>query len=160
MEELFNLNTIIGHTINALILLVAMYFLLYKPVRKFMNARADKINGQLDDAQKTQAQAQAALAQSQDVLSGTDHEIAQRLADEQKRLQVQRNNMLSDAKAEGDRIMAKARKEADMLLKNAHETMQRQAADLAIEIASKVLEREVCAADHEQMIADFLKKVA
>lgn len=42
MEELFNPVSILLHVVNAVILLTALYFLLYKPVRKFMNARTGK----------------------------------------------------------------------------------------------------------------------
>lgn len=159
MEGLFNPVTIGLHTLNALILLVAVYFLLYKPVRKFMQAREDKINAQLDEAQQARDQAQADLSQVEERLSGAGREVANKIADGQKRAQEMQNQMLADARKAGDQIIEKAQQEAEAILKRTHESMQQQAAELAIEIASKVLEREVKMSDHEQLVADFLKKV-
>lgn len=159
MEGLFNLTTIGLHTLNALILLVAVYFLLYKPVRKFMQAREDKINAQLDEAQQAKDQAQTDLSQVEQRLAGAGREVAQKMADGQKRAQEMQNQMLADARKAGDQIIERAQQEADAILKRAHETMQQQATELAIEIASKVLEREVKMSDHQQLVSDFLKKV-
>jgi F-type H+-transporting ATPase subunit b len=41
---------ILYHVINIVILYVLLRFILYKPVRKFMAARADRIQKQLEDA--------------------------------------------------------------------------------------------------------------
>ncbi len=57
MEGLFNPTTILLHMANAAMLLAALYFLLYKPVKKFLKAREDKVAAQLDSAAENQKQA-------------------------------------------------------------------------------------------------------
>ena len=54
---MFNPTTIMFHMINTALLLAALYYLLYKPVRKFLRAREDKVAGQLDNAAESQKHA-------------------------------------------------------------------------------------------------------
>lgn len=159
MEGLFNPVSILLHVVNALILFFAVSKLIYKPVRKFMKAREDKIEQQLHEARLAQEDVGVSLKKRDELLRTADQEVQERLSDGQKRLKAQEEKLLETARAESDAIIARAHQEADAILKNAHETMQAQATALAMDIARTVLSREVRAEDHERLIADFLKKV-
>ena len=50
MEGLFNPLSILLHTLNALLLFAAIYFLLYKPVKKFLDKRSEGIAQALQSA--------------------------------------------------------------------------------------------------------------
>ena len=56
MEGMFNPISILLHVANAVILLVALYFLLVKPVRRFMDKRAQGIEEQMKSAADAQAE--------------------------------------------------------------------------------------------------------
>lgn len=159
MEELFNPTTILLHVINAVILLVAMYFLLYKPVRKFTTARAQGIEEQLKNAQDTQSKAHDQWTASQQKLKDADQEAMAVISQGTIKAQEQAQDMIKSAKEQAGQIVAQARQEANTLLFSAHEAMADEAAVLAVEIAAKVLSREVKAEDHQQLIDEFVKKV-
>ncbi len=159
MEELFNPTTILLHVINAVILLVAMYFLLYKPVRKFTTARAQGIEDQLKSAQDTQNKAQDQLEASRQKLKDADREAMSAVSQGTSKAQEQAQDILKSAREQAAQIVAQARQEANALLFSAHEAMADEASVLAVEIAAQVLSREVKAEDHQQLIDEFLKKV-
>ena len=159
MEELFNPTTIILHVINAVILLVALYFLLYKPVRKFTTARAQGIEEKLKNAQDTQLKANDALSASQQKLKDADHEAMAAVSQGAQKAQAQAQDIIKSAREQAGQIVAQARQEANALLFSAHEAMADEASVLAVEIAAKVLSREVKAEDHQQLIDEFVKKV-
>jgi len=159
VEELFNPTTILLHVINAAILLVAMYFLLYKPVRKYTTARAQGIEEQLKNAQDTKNQAQDQLSSYQQKLKDADKEATATISQGSLRAQTQAQDILKSAREQAEQIVAQARQEASTLLFSAHEAMADEASVLAVEIAAKVLSREVKAEDHQQLIDEFLKKV-
>ncbi len=48
--------------VNAVLLLAALYYLLYKPVRKFLKAREEKVAGEIDSAAESQKQAERCSA--------------------------------------------------------------------------------------------------
>ncbi len=49
MEGMFNPLSILLHVVNAAILIVALYFLLYKPVRRYMSKRSEGVARELQD---------------------------------------------------------------------------------------------------------------
>jgi F-type H+-transporting ATPase subunit b len=159
VEDLFNPITILLHVINAIILLVALYFLLYKPVRKYTAARAQGIDDQLKNAQDTQNKAQDQFSASQQKLKDADREAMTAISQGSQKAQEQAQDIVKSAREQANQIVAQARQEANTMLFSAHEAMADEAAVLAVEIAAKVLSREVKAEDHQQLIDEFVKKV-
>lgn len=159
MEGLFNPVTILLHMINAVILLVALNFLLYKPVRKFTTARADEIKAQMQSAREAEEQSQKLVAASEQKLREADQEALSTIAKGAQRAQEQAKQILSAAQRETEQTVAQAKQEVDTMLANAHESMADEAAALAVEIAAKMLAREVKLDDHRQLVDDFVKKV-
>lgn len=159
MEGLFNPVTILLHVVNAAILFLVVSKFIYKPVRKFMKAREDKIEAQLHEAALAREEVGEALAKRDDLLRNADQDVDRRLAAGQKKVRQQEEKMLADARAQRDQILADARREADAILKNARESMETEATALAMDICKAVLGREVRREDHAQLIDDLLKKV-
>ncbi|MEG0766823.1 MAG: ATP synthase F0 subunit B, partial [Clostridia bacterium] len=76
LSELFNPVTILLHVLNACVLFTALYFLLYKPVRKFMKARSAGIEAQLTQAEDMRKAADAQQTESQNTLQQASKEAA------------------------------------------------------------------------------------
>jgi F-type H+-transporting ATPase subunit b len=159
VEDIFNPVTILLHIVNAVILLAALNFLLYKPVRKFTTARADEIRAQLDHAHDNEEQAQKMVAAGEQKLKEADQEALNTIARGAQRAQEQAKQILAAAQRETEQTVAQAKQEVDTLIANAHETMADEAAALAVEIAAKMLAREVKLDDHRQLVDEFVKKV-
>ncbi len=159
MEGLFNPLSILLHTLNALILFVALYFLLYKPVKQFLDRRNAEVAKTMQDADETLARSQAEYAKALEKNRGAQDEVQQILKTGAQQANDRAQAILNDARAQADEILARARKEAEDILANAREAMADETAALSVEIAGKVLGREISLSEHRRMIDDFLKKV-
>ena len=159
MEGLFNPLSILLHTLNALILFVALYFLLYKPVKKFLDRRNAEVAKTMQDADETLARSRAELEKALEKNRGAQDEVQQILKTGAQQANDRAQAILNDARAQADEILARARKEAEDILANAREAMADETAALSVEIAGKVLGREISLSEHRRMIDDFLKKV-
>ncbi len=106
-------------------------------------AAADKAKLELANANKS---VQAQLAQSRD-------EIAQRLADAEKRAAVIVEEAKKRASDEAAKIVADAKAEADQLATQARETLREQVAGLAVKGAEQILRREVSAQVHADLLS-------
>lgn len=159
MEGMFNPLSILLHVVNAAILLVALYFLLYKPVRRYMNARSANVAKQLQDVSDAQDQLRVQQDQAQQELEETRKQAADTVARSVAQAQEQAQQILEDAHANADLTMNKAHTEADFMLKNARNEMRDEVATLSVELAGKILQREVTLDDHAKLVDDFLKKV-
>ncbi|MDD3336301.1 MAG: hypothetical protein PHI98_12415 [Eubacteriales bacterium] len=159
MEGLFNPLSILLHVINAVILLVALYFLLYKPVRKFMAKRTDTVEKELKQAADAKADIDARQKKLKD-----DMLVAKKQADDAAaqivaQAQLQARQIVLDAHADAELVMKQARLEADALRQNAKDDIQDEVATLCVNLAGKILQREVKAEDHSKLVNDFLSKV-
>lgn len=154
--QLFDLKDILFHIINALILIVAARFLLYKPVRKFMDARSNKLTEQIDTAELRIEEANRAEAELE-----TARAEAKRLAMEQQEKQAaeQSDVLLRRAQEEAADILTNARQEAEDIRRQAQEDIRREAVNMAVEMTEKMLGRELKDPDNQQMVRDFLTKV-
>lgn len=159
MEGIFNPTTILLHIFNAVLLLLALNFLLYKPVRKYTKNRAEQIEGQLQNAKDTQAKADQNVVAAEQKLKDADREAQVAVALGAKQAQEQAQLILNSARKESQQIVEQTKQEVDTMVANAHETLTEEAATLAVEIASRMLGREVKMADHQQLVDDFVKKV-
>src|SRR5882757_10011753 len=91
-----------------------------------------------------------------------------------QKARVDADAIISQSRADGDRlreeIRAKARTEADHIVKNAErqiqletsralEQIRREAVDLSVMIASKIIQRNLTKEDNERLIDDAMKQV-
>lgn len=159
MEGLFNPTSILLHVLNAVILFVAVYFLLYKPVRKFLKKREDKITGALDEAEQAQKSSKELLLSGEAKLDEAHREAAQTISQGAQQAQVRADAIVEAANRQADEIISAAQQEAERIRATAREAMADEAAKLAVLIAAKVLQREVTKADNDRLIDDFLKEV-
>lgn len=154
--QLLNFRDILLHMLNAAILIVAVRFLLYKPVRKFMTARSEKLTEQITAAQQAREQAEDArreLAEAQ--------QRAQALAAQQEAEQLSRRSdaVLHKAREDAAQLVSQARGEAEAIRKQAQEDVQREAVAMAVDMTEKMLGRELKDPDNQQMVRDILTKV-
>jgi F-type H+-transporting ATPase subunit b len=147
------------HIVNVAILLAALYYLLYKPVKKFMAARSGRIEKQIDEAGQKQEKAEAAFAESRDKLKEAEREAAETVSKGTQQAQTQADQILRSVRAEADGIVRQARTEADELRKNMRESIRDETASLAVSIAGMLLGREISAEDNMRLIDDFIGKV-
>lgn len=159
MEGMFNPLSILLHILNAAILLTALYFLLYKPVRKYMNARAEGVAQELKRVEDAKSDLEIVHKQAQDELAAARKQAAETVAASVSQAQEQAQHVLEEARQNADDLMNQTRTEADALMKNARDEMRGEVANLSVNIAGRLLQREVKKEDHEKLIDDFLKKV-
>lgn len=156
VSDLLNPITILWHMANAAILLVAVYFLLYKPVRKYMNRRTDDISSAIDNAKQKQAEAEEMLAKGHDTVRETNRQAADTIAQAAQQAQARAQEIIDAAHVKAGEIETKAQADAESLQSHARETVSEEAAALAVNIAQKLLSREVSEGDHDKLINAFL----
>jgi len=77
----------------------------------------------------------------------------------QKTAAIQSEEMLKEASAQVAAIKAKAEKDIAQEKRKAVNEIRSEIGDMAVEIAGKVIEREICEEDHEKLINDFISNV-
>ena len=130
--------TFVAQICNLMIQLVIFKKLLLNPVKKVIAERKAKADSQIADAEKLRTEAEAMKAEYEQNLQNARTEANQIVAAALKQ------------KAEAD--IAQERKKAVNEVKD-------EIGGMAMEIASKVVEREIKEADHQDLIDEFIKNV-
>ena len=159
LEELFNPISIVLHMINALILFAAIRIWLYKPIRAFLDKRKDAVQKTLDDASARETETQQLLNDGKLQLESAQKAAAETIDAAADRGQQRADEIIEEAQQQAKVLLEKARDDGESIRRQARESMEEEAAHLAIQIASKVLEREVSYEDNQRIIEEFLEEV-
>ena len=81
------------------------------------------------------------------------------MARAQKTASDQSDEILAKASEEARAIRAKAQADIEQERKNAVSEMKNEISNVAMDIAGKVIEREISAEDHRKLIEEFIENV-
>ncbi|MBR6473773.1 MAG: ATP synthase F0 subunit B [Firmicutes bacterium] len=107
-----NFTQIFLHLLNFLILFAILYFLLYKPVKNFMENREKTYRDMDDEARDNLRASEETKAQYEIRISEAESEISQMKQKSRQDIEKNRDSQLQAAKDEAERIIREAKEEA------------------------------------------------
>ena len=151
--------TFVAQICNLMIQLVIFKKLLLNPVKKVIAERKAKADSQIADAQKLRTEAEAMKAEYEQNLQNARTEAKQIVAAAQKTATARSEELLGEARAQAAALKQKAEADIAQERKKAVNEVKDEIGGMAMEIASKVVEREIREADHKDLIDEFIKNV-
>ena len=151
--------TFVAQICNLMIQLVIFKKLLLNPVKKVIAERKAKADSQIADAQKLRTEAEAMKAEYEQNLQNARTEANQIVAAAQKTATARSEELLGEARAQAAALKQKAEADIAQERKKAVNEVKDEIGGMAMEIASKVVEREISEADHKDLIDEFIKNV-
>ncbi len=151
--------TFVAQICNLMIQLVIFKKLLLNPVKKVIAERKAKADSQIADAEKLRTEAEAMKAEYEQNLQNARNEANQIVASAQKTAAARSEELLGEARAQAAALKQKAEADIAQERKKAVNEVKDEIGGMAMEIASKVVEREIKEADHQDLIDEFIKNV-
>ena len=151
--------TFVAQICNLMIQLFIFKKLLLNPVKKVIAERKAKADSQIADAQKLRTEAEKMKAAYEQNLQNARAEANQIVASAQKTAAARTEEMLGEARAQAAALKQKAEADIAQERKKAVNEVKDEIGGMAMEIASKVVEREISEADHKDLIDEFIKNV-
>ena len=151
--------TFVAQICNLMIQLVIFKKLLLNPVKKVIAERKAKADSQIADAEKFRTEAEAMKAEYEQNLQNARNEANQIVASAQKTAAARSEELLGEARAQAAALKQKAEADIAQERKKAVNEVKDEIGGMAMEIASKVVEREIKEADHKDLIDEFIKNV-
>ena len=151
--------TFLAQICNLMIQLVIFKKLLLNPVKKVIAERKAKADSQIADAEKLRTEAEAMKAEDEQNLQNARTEANQIVAAAQKTAAARSEELLGEARAQAAALKQKAEADIAQERKKAVNEVKDEIGGMAMEIASKVVEREIKEADHQDLIDEFIKNV-
>ena len=130
-----NFQQVFLHMLNFVLLFGAMYFLLYQPVKKFMDERAARSEKMDEEAKAALLQAEESKAEYEKKLAAAAAEIEEKKAVERDVLAKELADTRANAQRTADEIVEKSRKaavsEREKILREARGEISQMVADAA-----------------------------
>ena len=151
--------TFLAQICNLMIQLVIFKKLLLNPVKKVIAERKAKADSQIADAEKLRTEAEAMKAEYEQNLQNARAEANQIVANAQKTATARSEEIVGEARAQAAALKQKAKSDIAQERKKAVNEVKDEIGGIAMEIASKVVEREISEKDHKDLIDEFIKNV-
>ena len=151
--------TMIFAWINLLILYLFLRKLLFNPVKSMIDSRQKEIDDMYADAEGARESAESMRDEYEKKLSTADEESEEILKKAIRRAQLREEEILKEAAEKADRTLERAVEQVELEKKRAINEVKNEVSEMAIGIASAVIERDVSSAEHQSLIDDFIESV-
>ncbi|MDR3021289.1 MAG: ATP synthase F0 subunit B [Clostridiales bacterium] len=149
---------VIFHAISLCLLAVVLWYLLYKPVKKMIQERKTKIQEVFEKNQKLQQEANSSKREYEQLLMQAREEATIVAQEATAKAQESVKSILEEAEKKAEAIVGVAHKETVVEFTRMQNEFKEKAADIIIDIASKIVEREVNEKDNKKFIEECLKE--
>jgi F-type H+-transporting ATPase subunit b len=155
----FSINTgmVFWTLLIFLVLLALLWKLGWPSLLKSVEEREHRIQQQLDEAERARAEAMALLEQHKALLVAGRVEAQDILAKARVVAEKEREAMVAAARLEGEALVGRARKEIVSEKERAVQALRRDAVDLSIAVASKLLEAQLDSEANRRLVTDYLQ---
>ncbi|MBC8530607.1 F0F1 ATP synthase subunit B [Gehongia tenuis] len=154
-----SLTKMLIYALNIGIIYLIYRWLLYKPVHKFLAAREERFIARDEALTSGQSEVSSMKKEYKRLIGDVDEKRAEIIEDARRKGLRQEREIVERAEQEADLIRQKARREMEEERRIAQQNMEAEAVSLAVDIASKVLEREVSLEDNRRVIDDYLERL-
>ncbi|NLA27163.1 MAG: F0F1 ATP synthase subunit B [Firmicutes bacterium] len=155
----FNVWTFLFQAVNVAVVLGLLYFILWKPLSQNFANREEAIEGDLKKAASAKEEAEKILSNYQHKIDEAHQEAQAILEKTTKMAETTRTELVTQAREEAGQVMEQARMEIEREKRAALADIRRQAADLVVMTAGKVMARTLTPNDQEHLIKEALSEV-
>ncbi len=153
------LSTILFVSVSFLILLLALKKFAWGPVVNMMEERENKIASDIDNAEKSRLDAEKLGKQREMELKQSRTEAQGIIAQAKETAENNAHAILLDAEEHATRIKKQAQEDLRIERERMIDEAKKEVANLSVEIASKILKKELSASTHQELIQSSIEKL-
>ena len=155
----FQYWTFIAQICNLFIQIFLFKKFLFKPVKKILEQRKEEVGTLYDLAEEAKSMAEKDKADYEAKLQQAQSEAEAIVHDATERANRRSDEILGEASEKVAAMMQKADRDIAQERKKAVNEMKNDISDMAIEIAGRIVEKEIRPEDHESLIASFIENM-
>ncbi|MBX7058185.1 MAG: F0F1 ATP synthase subunit B [Leptospirales bacterium] len=144
--------------IFGLVLLILWKFA-WSPIASALDERARRIHSDIDRAEQLRVDAESKLQEYMEKLNGLRAEGQEILAEARKDAEHVKQQILSEARKDAEDVKSRALREVQLARDAALESIHQTVATLSMEVAAQILERTVQAPDHDKLVKESVARI-
>ncbi len=154
-----NLWQIVISLLNLLILFLLVKKFLFKPVNNMLSKRQKELDARYTDADEAKRIAEENKQLWDEKIATVKSETDEMIKDAQESAKRQGDSIVSKAKEQADVIIRQAENQIIYEKKKAKEEIKNEIVEVSTALVNKILEREINADDHRELIDSVIQKI-
>ena len=158
-QPLLSLNwNMLFTAITVIVLFFILKHFFFEKVHNFMVEREKQVRESLENAEKTNEEADKKLKTYEEKLAGADSERRQILKAARDEAKVQAREILDEADEKARALIEHSQKEIRREKYNARKELQEELGSLAVMAAEKIVEKELRPEDHKEIVDKIIEE--
>lgn len=145
--------------ITFVVLVLIMWKAAWRPIVDALDARAEKIRFDIDNAERTRQEAEKLLGQHKAMMDNARNEASQIIAKGREEAEKMKAEIVEKATTESRTIAERAKKEIELAKDKALLDIKTEVVVLSTEIASKIINKNIKAEDQKALVEEALNKI-
>lgn len=144
---------------NFTVLIVALFFILRKPVSQALNARITGIKEELESLEGKKKEAEKQLAEYNEKLAELDGQAESLVKEYIKQGEEARDRIIKEAEDSALKLEDQAKRHIENEFKQAKKALQAEVLQEALVKAEEIIKDRISSEDQERLVDDYLEKV-
>lgn len=145
--------------ITFIVLVLILWKAAWRPIIDALDARAEKVRFEIDNAERTRQEAEKLLAQHKALMDGSRNEAAQIIARGREEAERLKAEIVEKAHAEAKSISDRLKKEIELAKEKALSDIKNEVVILSTEIAAKIVKKSINPDDQKAIVEEALKNL-
>lgn len=148
--------SILFYAVNLVILVLALWLLLFKPMKRIVKKNRDKTDELYNENERLKQETSEAQARYDELEEKTKVEAARIAAEVAEHAEKKSREIVDEAKAQAELIVRAARDDAQTEREQLNASYKSALSEVSVEIAKKLLSRELSSKDNAKIIDEVL----
>jgi len=145
--------------LNFIVTAAFLTYLLYKPVRRILKARADRVEGEMKDAATSKATAEELKTQYEQKVRDIEVERNAILDEARKQAGEKRDQILESAKSEAQDVKDRASRDIATELEQTKGAVHQAIIDISTDMAAKLISATIDKNAHDKLFSEALAEL-
>jgi len=145
--------------ITFLILLLILWKAAWKPIVGALDARAERVRGDIENAEKSRQESEKVLVEYKTLLANSKEESAKIITNAREEGEKIGNAIVEKAAKEAQELLERTKKEIAIAKENALDALKADIVLFSTEIASKIIERNLKPEDQSSIVRETLNRI-
>lgn len=144
---------------NILILYFFLKKILFNPIKNMIDSRQKEIDDMYDDANKSKSEAEQMRIDYEEKLENAKAESEEIVKGAVRKAKLKEEAIINEAQDKAAMVLKRADEQIEQDKKKALNDIKNEVSDLAVGIAGAVLERDISASEHSDLIDKFIEQI-
>jgi len=150
---------LLKRSLNFVVLVGILFYLLRKPAGKFFSNRTESIKNTLEDLERQKKEAQSKIEEYQQKLSALETERNKIIQDFIAEGETEKSKIIDGAHMTATRVKEEAERAIQQEVKKAKGLLQQEVAELSAKMAEDLLKKHMKDTDQQRLVDEYLAKV-